>query len=894
MQRHQKIMRSRYYKLARRRAIWDSQESYLRPWRHNRLWATRYCDYKPISSTGGPNSEPKQTEHDPDTVSQIDPHTFYKDFNTFRKAVDRAVERDPYGTLFGRRLQSPPSANNSSWTSFSWFTDHREIKEDSTVSSSQPTFSANPPAPGNKPFAATSTTSPQQNAKQTTVSPSEQEYEYDPISMRRVPRKTQPTEAKVNDPCPAAVFEQPQVAPKLKTTQVRPEKQAAETQPKQPFLQSLFFQEHGANIPVKTFKPHKVFGYGVSEKKRADTPAEGVTAETQKDFNSSRKQQLRDMMSRVKGNTIDTTFLFTEASPIPQPQPANEEPPAPKKPRFSPEPDDSLPLFSGTTYESKARKEAGTMPSDWLAREGFRQASERTAKTDSTVATVDVPVKTYAAKLEPSLDRVQARDTESTKVKSTRLQTALDRQGLTAKRASESALGSADVEGPITVPKVEPAKQTKRAKLEMDFEARQRDPVNKTDFSPKSRKAELSKSKLTKTLDNVWEHIREHPDGIVARTMKSMTNLNENYKKYIRPDAVQGLTDKIIFQDPSLSKVASIYKKDVKPSNMGSFTPSHDMLIAERERRERMAMLKAAAEREKEEMKIHEIQMSELAREIKAVYESEYGTIDARHRQTEGDQEADVSVVNAPPAPRSTPTSAAAVHPLSIASVKPGVITNPVIDKHVSKFEPKLARLVDDARQIHASSRAISVEVQELQNPPAVRTAVEKLMQGTKEVRRALHESQNSLRYLESRRPANAWTPPQISGVDFGKKRIEFNTQKALSEQPPAVAGSLDQQPELKSEECFPAVKDEETQIQPKSTGTPSGLPASNDELSPSIDKLPKMEFKSPYLILAYDSSTEQINFSPMNEPGTDLPKSSSSVIILSSPYCRCRVFDPS
>ena len=171
--------------------------------------------------------------------------------------------------------------------------------------------------------------------------------------------------------------------PTLQSQKVKPplapEPQRKPEKPKQPFLLSLF-GEHGVDIPVKVFKPHKVYGYGSVEKKPVDTAEQKTPEVTKKDFDSSRKQHIRDLMSRVKGNNIDTTALFTEPKPQPEIVPIETdtpfatETPIAKAPRESPEPDDTLPLFAGTTYEARADKEAKRASSDWLAKEGFRGA----------------------------------------------------------------------------------------------------------------------------------------------------------------------------------------------------------------------------------------------------------------------------------------------------------------------------------------------------------------------------------------------------------------------------------------------------------------------------------------------------------------------------------------
>ena len=309
-------------------------------------------------------------------------------------------------------------------------------------------------------------------------------------------------------------------------------------------------------------------------------------------------------------------------------------------------------------------------------------------------------MKTSAPKLEPALDRVRTYGPQDDRDKMARLQTAVDRQKSPLKRTSPS-LDIPVAQSGATAENGREEKTTKRARLEVDFQARQKETADETSFSPKIRQAEDSRNKFTKTVDNVWAHIQQHPDGIVAKTMKSMTNFNENYKKYIRPDAVKGLTDKLLFKDESLSKSPSIYKQNAMRTSIGFVTPSYDVLKAEREQQQRKKSLETAAQETKKEAETKHSQISGLATEIQAIYESEHGPIDAEHRQLPS---------TVPSGPQQQPSEK--VYPLSTATVKPGVVTNPVIDLHVTKFEPKFAELVDSAKKMHVQLRDIKTETQ--------------------------------------------------------------------------------------------------------------------------------------------------------------------------------------
>ncbi|EXJ68992.1 uncharacterized protein A1O5_07927 [Cladophialophora psammophila CBS 110553] len=889
--RHHKIMRTRYYKVLRRRALWESEDTYIRPWRHYRLWANRYCDYKPLSSTGASGQEAKESDNE--YTSESD--TVYKDFDAFRAAVDRAIARDPHGTLFGRRLQSPPSSNNSSWTSFSWFADPKEMKKDQDTKESDPAPTMTKKDSIEKGTPPSEIGSVKQVIKKSTLDIGEEKYEYDPISMRNVPIKKRSAEPEQKEDLEQ---EKQSAAPEPKGQPGQPEVRnpPSDIQPKQPLFKNLFFQEHGVDIPVKTYKPHKFYGFSASEKKTIDEHTETGPTGTGEGLDSSRKQEFRDLMTRAKGNNIDTTAMFTEVSAQPESELVTGETAAPKKIRELPEPDDTLPLFSGTTYEAKARREADANASDWLVKEGFRQKTgEPVSATDARDSRVEVLIKRLKSKLEPALDRVQARAAQDQNGKLARLQTALDRQ----LSASIRPFSSAEKEAGAPVPPKEEiagsedSKKTERAKLETDFEARQEEAANEGILSPKTLKIETPANKLTKTLNNVWEHIREYPNGIVAKTVKSMTNFNENYKKYIRANAVKGLTEKLVFKDESLRNTPSIYKSNAKPRPVEPFTPSHDVLADEKEGLRRTSDLREATENMKKDAEVEKAQMTQLAADIQAVYESEYGPINPDHRQP---AQASIKAEAMSFASSTSQPDMSRPHPLSFANAKPGVATNPLIDDHISKFEPNFARLVDEAKQIHAELRDADVKAQELQGLRHAGSQAETkeqvaegkpslhklsdVMQGAKEVRRELHEAQNAIRRIESGRPAIAWSAPQMSGADFGKKRIDLKVQKILD--PPksrceSVAANVETGAQITSQ----AANEEDLKIVPEPIHTPSGSAIWNDEQPPPIESLRIRKFDSPYLILAYDTSTGKVNFSPLNQPSTEIPKSSNIISIL-------------
>ena len=197
VRRHERILRHRYSKMLRRRALWERDVSSRLswPWKSSNRWlAGHVSDAQNLSSSPSPRTKAEEHRHD-NSRKDSPLTTFHRDFESFKKAVDRAIERDPYGTLFGRRLQSPPSANNSSWTSFSWIFDPKEIKEarvepEKTQSVSSSEGSAGPTS-SPKPIPLAESYSMNASRIPTSQSVPTNEYEYDPISMRKVP-KTRP------------------------------------------------------------------------------------------------------------------------------------------------------------------------------------------------------------------------------------------------------------------------------------------------------------------------------------------------------------------------------------------------------------------------------------------------------------------------------------------------------------------------------------------------------------------------------------------------------------------------------------------------------------------------------------------------------------------------------
>jgi hypothetical protein len=819
-----------------------------------------------MSSANPPERKVTQKDQEPHHIAN---ETNHQGFESFRAAVDRAIERDPYGALFGRRLQSSPVTNGSSWASLSWIYNPKGGRVHGTTdttraSSTGASIEASATSGHSSTSSSVRSSTPTSKTPSETVSP--EEYVYDPISMRKV---------LVGKP-------------------------VDDTKRNKPFLET-FFAEHGVDIPVTTYKPHNVYGYGISDSKSDDSKSEPRSIATNTSSSNSQKQELRELLNRAKGNSIDTTARYTDSTSTPMAEDDANDLVMPKKIRESPEPDDDGPLFTGTAYDKRVNsgRDSNATTTECSAREGVEAPSG------------ELSTKVSAPRLEPALDRAQPITRVSTD-DTIKLETALDRQVSPKKIPEEMAkssgvakalklpisekeedmdlLRASDVRAAtratrITKQEYEHNKQGVRAELEADFAARQ---TEKTDLEdPRSAKAETPTSKLTESLSNVWDHIRDYPNGIVAKTVRSVGALNSNYKDYIRPEKIEGLTKKLVFQDQSLSKTASIYRQAHQPSNTQSSIPSEEVLGAERERSDRTATLKQATEQARQESEIQSTQLSQLATEIQTAYESTYGPIDVNHRQSASQppkhgQDETASL------PHSKENEAAVTvgrpHPLFSASVKPGVTTNPCIDKYVSEFEPKYAKLVDIAKQARKQLLEAAQELKSILSARPRPSELDVVIDGTKEIRRQLHEAKLAIRAIESGRPETVWNAPQKLCSNFGKKRIDLNAQESPKSDTslPSRSGQdfSSKLSEIEASSMAPD-KQEEPNVVPEPVFTPSGSPVWNDEQPPSIESLRTKKFDSAYIILSYNPSTSTVEFSPMNEPIKTAQKPADAVGIL-------------
>ncbi|KAL2429982.1 hypothetical protein ABEF95_013672 [Exophiala dermatitidis] len=856
--RHEKIMRSRYSKYLRRRAMWEKDECAHWPWHMSgRLGPRRHCGQNTPGSPKWSKGKPSAEDHDRDS--------FHSDFESFKAAIDRAISKDPYGTLFGRRLANHSWTSYPSWTPFSWLSHGETTREHAGKSSSGPSVTQDGKSIQQEPANTTAETSTLAGNNNKAATPEGAHYRYDPISMRNVLVKNPETKI------------EPQV------------------ESKKPFLENLF-SEHGVDIPVTTYKPHKVYGYNPSPEQSKEAKQDSKSPDFCWGFASSRQDEMRGLLARSKGNNIDTSATYTEASPDHKAEAGSDEQTTSSHRREVAEPDENAPLFSGTTYAGRfsygerVPNEATQSPVQ------STQKSGQDSSIDAMVSTKEEGVNTTRTKLEPALNRVQASGDRQFKSKTSKLETAVDRHVSASSIRSKEAAAGVDKPNPQEAPfetteedvdllrasdvraatrtsrttkqEAEAVKRKARAKLETDYAKHQSEAT-----SVDEDKVDVSANTLRAKLNHVWDHVRDYPNGIVAKTMQSMNAFNDNYKKYVSSEKTKELVDKLVFKDESLTNTPSIYKSTEKKPKAQTFTPSQEVLDAEEERSRRASDLRQASLNAEEEAKAQKAQLSRLASDIRAAYEEEYGPIDINHRQPDRAARGNVELER----------SSEKMHPLMTASVKPGVSTSPVIDAHVSQFEPKLADLVDGAKEVRSQLREVSEELARIQGSSSSARDLNTVIDGAKEVRRGLHEAQLAIRAIECGRPQTVWNAPQKPPAQSGESRVVSKEHGSVSD--------LANQPGLQRDESLRGVSTQpqssselvtEPNKVPEPFITPSGSPEWNDEQPPPIESLREKTYDSQFIILAYDPATGKVHFWPMNEPAKPTQKAADAVGILS------------
>lgn len=803
--RHQKLMRNRYSKLLRRRSIWEGSEHTQSPvWARSRRWlVTRWADKKALSYQRA--LQAGMQDHTRRTNDERPWKEWDRDFDKLKSRIDEEIDRDPYGALFGRHLRGPPSPNNSSWTSFSWiYGPLKSMQKGISSISPDATPDLTPLAVATmRPDERTTCSVPPRapSSQNSRMSQTEPEYEFDPISMRKVPKQK---EASLNRVQPTSV------ALSLSPT-------------KKTFLETLF-SEHGVDIPVKTYKPHKVYGHRGFEPATANVSRVAASAKPKTsgiDLENSRLRDLQALKFKTLGNSIDTTAEYGGKYRNPaDPEPihitsAKDEPGVQGSGDVSKRHDvknisgtDDSALFAGTAYETKVKANTAvsiskpSFKTSWLEKEGFQTLRQALALSGSGLEKPEILTEVKATvqspRIEPALDRVKASDV---KLKNKQEATKRREPSIPSDTVEDlDLLRDSDVRAAtrstrMTRHEIEQGKQAARKILETNFSKHQLFGAAKLAMN-----AETTKGKVSRSLSSVWEHMKQYPQGIVAKTIGGMGIFNENYKMYERLcKPAQDSTEKLLFKDETLSKSPSIYKKVCKRSTkpLQTFTPSQEVVDVERAEKASSAFVRQVNEDSKNRALIERKQAGALAADIRNAYEEQYGKIDINHRQAATISHSPADNISAPAPSRTDLTEfrepSAALQSMGPATIKAGVKEDPVIKNHISVFEPTLAKIVDDA----------------------------------KSARKAIHEAKLEVMAMRSGRPQTIWSGRSTDAASMSVQKPEPLRIEPASDRP------TEEQPS-------------EATIKPAESSS-------------------SLNYTSEYIILAYNSSSNSVTASPLD-----------------------------
>ena len=627
MLRKQRILRYKYSKAIRRRQLWDRNPLHntLRP-----TWGWQ-TPGQPSTNDGLTLSSAPSLPYS-DTSQKPIGQGISDDFAHFKACVDK----DPFGAVFGRRLVSHGKATDASWSAFSWIFDSTPPEEGQRIShkaavcntpptprpssiSSSDTRTASRPS-GNSPDTDDRRTRSTLERPATANNSADQndEYEFDPISMRKV-LKSKP----------------------MMETQVKASK---------PLFDALF-AEKGVDIPVKPYKPHRVFGYSAkSSSNRSDSkiPSPDSRVSNPKP-ETSRLAELRKLKAATLGNSIDTTAEYH----------GKWFPPAEKAEKkhieehgvrsTAPE----APLFSGTTYEEKYKdffvKEVKDFKQDWLDREGFGTKQESSvdgnqdggaskaniehrpcrAKHQSSMDRLDSVHRT-SDKLEPSLNRLASSSKKTASVQSSQKPRVAPYKAQDPSHEDLDQLRASDIRASTRTSRRikedgEKTKEDQREKPENDFRSHQED--DGISVALPNLITESSK-KLSESLNNLWHRVRAQQKAWLIHKAESLGSAQDSI---VDSPLESGSSKKPERPVGEVKAPSNVQKAGGRP--IQTFTPSQEVLDAEEENKNRtLALRKASLEFKKSDAEVKEKEKA-LAREIKETYEDEYGQITVHHRQ---------------------------------------------------------------------------------------------------------------------------------------------------------------------------------------------------------------------------------------------------------------------
>ena len=608
MLRKQMLLRYKYSRALRRRQRWDSEPVHnaSRPalgWQRTEESSPNEGQASTFQASTFQASVPRS-----DTKSGVtEPHAI-DDFTQFKAWVDK----DPFTAVFGQRLARLQSPTVTSWSPFSWILDPK-ITHESAASNTPPPSRVNDNVSSNSGTNTRVADGPPHKSdnwsrRAANTAEREDEYEFDPISMRKVLKST-------------PVVEAPPKASK-------------------PLFDPLF-TEKGINIPVKSYKPPRVFGHGTrsstgkSEKKEGSSDCSALRSKVE----TSRFAELRSLKAATLGNSIDTTAEY-HGKWVPADEKATVE--AMKETVVEP-PTDEAPLFSGTTYQGKSRvmvMQTKIHKKDWLNREGFGSKEESVVTTHNgkpydtdllsgksasrlqpSLDRLNVPLK-VSGRLEPSLDRLKASSEEPTLAHSFKKPTSISDETRESNSEDLDLLRASDIRASTrtfrwTKRDSRKAKQDQRQKLEDDFRSHQKDDDGLSIIFPKAIME--SSKRLSESLNNLWHRVRAQQGSWLAQEKSSVESSNHEAREARMSD---------------VKIPTNVRRASTRP--IQTFTPSKEVLDAEQQNKDRTLALRNAtleAARMEAETKAKE---KDLARTIKATYEEEYGPITVDHRQAKG------------------------------------------------------------------------------------------------------------------------------------------------------------------------------------------------------------------------------------------------------------------
>jgi hypothetical protein len=687
-----------------------------------------------MSSSSRLQADVREPKKDEPSLTRPLENQYSEEFARFKATINK----DPFVAVFGKRLESPPSSNNSSWTSLLRIFESAPAEEGPSVKSalSPSQSSVSPDGKGGVPKqdstnAASDKVGPglphATSAAGPVISGKEEEYEFDPISMKKIPKRLE-------------------MQPPTKNEQ-------------KPFLST--FSEHGVEIPVKTYKPHKAYGYTGREESEAEKKS--GTVDSEKKLESSRLQELQKLEAAKLGNAVDTTNFCgkRQVKEGDNKVAASDD----DKSASAPEaPVEDAPLFSGTTYESKSHSivaSKAAQKKDWLADEGFRTSPSNpdplsTSSRASTLTEKRGP-REPVSRIEPSLDRrLSAGAKVASKESSPKQAILVDPEN--DKTEDLDLLRPSDVRAQFkssrrTRHDGELDKKETRERPEADYVSRQQG--NGETGSGDEDPIAVSARKFQDGLSSLWKRVRNQPQYTnLANTIKNMGVFQDAWKKYSRDRSIGDPNEKLVFKDQDLSKTPSIYKKTTSRSAraIDAFTPSQEVLDAEKESEARTAALRAASEKAKREEAERKRQDTELASEIRNAYESQYGLIDVNHRQIDL-------------AAETTPPKSEGSGPKAVGELERHQIPDfPRSSSNVPSSPPK--PVADIEKVTHTDSPRRESKI--------LQPEIDRLVDEVRSTRKVLHEVSLHVKAIKSRRPPTYWNTP------VGEDLSEMSTSEVV------------------------------------------------------------------------------------------------------------------